>query len=145
MNYWEIVLWDDEVIPVKPDNVEFVQKKIATGEGAINTKERSITVKNIKDFRETSKLYTDQKLIEGAAQAFNQPIVENGNIVGKWVKKTVTKREYDKYYLAIPAYKKVGGSESRITIAWRQPVHLINYEVVDDLTLEDERKMSKRV
>ena len=146
MNYWILKLWDGEEIKVKPDNVKLIQDKISTGEGAITTPNRSILVKNIRDFVESDDLYTDQKLIEDSARAFKEALINpDESVVIRWVKKDVTKRQWDKYYSQHIAYKKLNDSDSHVTIAWKQPVHLINPELMSELSQEDELNMSKRV
>lgn len=133
-NWWEMEKWDGELIPVKPQNAEFVRQKLATGEGFINTPNRSIAVKDIKDFRETSKPFTDQKLLEGAAQAFNDPQYnEDGSIIAKWVKKPVNRRDYHKQYAA-GSYRLLGEEDNYVWVAFRLPVHQIDYERVYDCT-----------
>lgn len=144
-NYWIIELWDGEQIKVKPENAPLVQKKIATGEGSINTPDRTIIIKNIKDFRETTERYTDQKLIEAGAQAFNEPVIENDSVMCRMVKKSVTRREYTKHYAHLSAYRKIGEQDNYIVIMWLQPIHLIDYELVEEITQDDERRLAKKV
>lgn len=144
--YWELVKWDGERIPVKPANVEFVQNKLKTGEGFITTKNRSIAVKDIKDFVATDRPYTDQKLLaEGAAQAFNEPIyiereTEYGYtetcVEGKWVKKVVTARRYNSYY-RFGSYRLLEEDDSTAVIAFRLPTHIIDHHTVMEITEQE--------
>lgn len=138
-HYWTMVLWDGEQIKVKPQNAEAIQAKIESGEGAISTNTRTILIKNIKDFRESDEVYTDQKLLEGAMQAFNEPIMftrkneafgyEEQVIECKWVAKSVTQREWANYYSANPVYRKIK-EDDRVEVAFRVPTHQINSQKV---------------
>lgn len=145
MNYWELITYDDEHIKVKPENVEFVQNKLSSGEGFIRTPDRSINVKMIKDFIETSKVYSDQKLLEEAHTAFKEPLyTEDGAVVARYVKKTVSAREFTKYYSHFPAYRRLETHDNSVTIAWRVPVDLITDDM-EELTPDDERRLSTPV
>jgi hypothetical protein len=145
-HYWHLVLWDGETIKVKPQNAEAIQGKIESAEGAISTNTRTILIKNIKDFRESDEVYTDQKLLEGAAQALNQPITFTREVKEfgyteevtecKWVSKTITQREWQSYYSASPAYRKIK-EDDRVTIAFRVLTHPINPQTVHELTPEE--------
>jgi hypothetical protein len=124
--------WDGETIPVKPQNVELIKNKLATGEGFINTKTRSIAVKDIKDFRETSKPYSDQKLLESGIQAFGLPEINpDGSIQAKWVKKPVNRREFAKLYSG-PGYRVLSEADNHTWVAFRLPLHVIDYNKVYD-------------
>lgn len=145
-HYWHLIKWDGEVIKVKPENVEFVQAKLDTSEGFIKTPNRSIAVKDIKDFVESDEIFTDHKLLEGASKAFNDPVInDSDDVVCRWVKKSVPKRQYTRYYMHFPAYRRLREDDSYVTIAWKQPVHQINNQLTDELTQEDELNMSTRV
>lgn len=144
-HYWLIELWDGETIRVKPSNVHVIQKKVASAEGAINTRERSIMVKNIKDFRETSEVYSDQQLLEAGARAFKEPLIEDDAVMMVWVKKTVTHRDYSKYYSHHSAYRKISETDGRVTIMWRQPTHLVDWERMQELTPDEERNLAVKI
>lgn len=143
--YWNLVMWDGETVKVQPKNAKLIQDKIATGEGAITTPTRSIPIKNIKDFVETSERYIDQKLIEAGAKAFNYPIIENDSVMIQWVKKSMPRREYNKHYAYIPAYRKISEQDNYVIIAWKQPVHQINSQTMSELSEDDERNLATRV
>jgi hypothetical protein len=146
MNYWELVTYENERISVKPENVQLVQAKLATAEGFITTPTRSIAVKSIKDFVESDKPYTDQKVIEDGARAFGTPMLNpDGSVIVRWVKKSVTRREFGKYYSAHQAYRKISESDNHVMITWKQPVHLIDSQLVSELTQDEERNLSKKI
>lgn len=154
--YWDLVKWDGEVIPVRPAMVDTIKKKLATGEGFIMTKTRSIAVKDIKDFVQTDRVYTEQKLLEAGARAFNEPIiVDQGSLTwqtdgpphgksrsatvhyeavqARWVKKVVTRRRWDNYYSA-GSYKKLSEEENQVVVAFKLPVHEIDPQLVEECT-----------
>lgn len=144
--YWNLILWDGETIKVKPENAELVQNKLSSGEGFIKTKTRSIAVKGVKDFVESSERFIDQKLLEGSAQAFDYAVLNpDGSVVYRWVKKSVTRREYTKYYAPTPAYKKIGENSNYVIVSWKQPVHLIDNQRMEELTQDEELRLAKRV
>lgn len=144
MNYWKLLMWDGEEVKVKPENVEFIQAKLDQGEGFIKTPNRSIAVKNIKDFIESDEIYTDQKLLESSAQAFGEAIYnDDGSIIFRWVKKSVPKRQYYKYYAPTPGYRRLSEEENYVTVMWKQPVHLIDLQNMSELTPEDEQNLAK--
>lgn len=129
--YWHIELYSGEIIRVKPDMVKFVQNKINQGDGSIPTPTRSIIVKDIRDFRMSDELYTDQKFIEGAATAFNEPqLNEEGAVLCRWVKKSVPRRQWDNYYKNIPSYKLLASDDSYVTIGFKLPLHQLDYQKV---------------
>lgn len=131
-NYWHLELWDKEIIKVKPDpsNIELIQSLLAKGEGMITTPTRSINVKDVKGFQVSDEVYTNQKMIEGVAQAFNEPIFTKNGIKSKWVKKTVPRRRWEAYYRHIPSYKFHAETDNSVTMIFRLPVHLINQDRV---------------
>lgn len=132
--YWHIIKWDGEIIKVKPSAAPVVQKLLEKGDGFIKTATRSIAVKDIKDFVQSGERYTDQKLIEGAASAFSEPVfTEDGAIKCKWVKKTIPRREWEKTYAA-NGYKLLENLDSYTVVAMAIPIHLINYQRVEDCT-----------
>jgi hypothetical protein len=143
--YWEIIKWDGEKIKVKPENAEYVQNLIAKGEGFIKTATMTMNVKDIKSFDKTDAIYSgDQKrLEEGAAQAFKEALTfERDSGFGytetvteaKWCKKSVTRRKWEQYYSANAAYHKIEEDDNRVIIAFRIPTHLINSQLVAELT-----------
>lgn len=135
-NYWHLELWDKEVIKVRPDadKIKFIQAILAKGEGMITTPTRSINVKDVKGFQVSDEVYTDQKMIEGIAKAFNEPILTEYGVKSKWVKKSVPRRRWDSHYRFIPAYKMLVENDSYVVIAFKVPVHQINPLNVEELS-----------
>lgn len=145
MHYWHLINYENEHIPVKPENVELVQKKLATGEGFIRTPTRSIAVRSIKDFVESDEPYTDQKLLEGASQAFNDPLITKDGIKARIVKKSVPARKWNSYYSHIPSYHFLSTNDTYVMMYFTLPVHLIDHEQVEELTEQEEINLSRRV
>jgi hypothetical protein len=160
--YWHLILKDDfgkdgEIIKVKPDpeNVKRIQDMIAKNEGAITTPTRSIPINRVKEFRLSDERYSDQKLLEGTAQAFGEPIYtetvveRNGEkytyhgVAAKWVKKSVPRRRWDTYYRFMSGHKKLEDNDSYVTMAFVLPVHSIDYAEVQDVTGEEYLKLSR--
>lgn len=131
-NYWHIELYSGEIIKVKPnaDNIKFIQEKLAKQEGAITTATRSIVVKDIKDFRLSEEPFIEQKLLEDAAHAFNEPIITERGIKSEWVRKTVPRRRWEAHYAHIPSYKFHSESDNSVTMVFKLPVHLIDRDRV---------------
>lgn len=136
-NLWELVLWDRSTIQVRPTNVEAIKQKIATGDGHIITKTRTINVKDIKEFRVTDKVYRDQLQIqsgleEGAARAFKEPLYNSeGDIRAKYVKKYVPRNSYDSFYSKSPSYFRVSDESDGVWVGFTLPVHLIDDQVTE--------------
>lgn len=133
--YWLIEKWNGEKIRVKPTSAPYVQKIIAKGEGFITTSSMTINVKDIKSFDRSDIPFDDQKLLEGASRAFNEPVIlPNGSVEAKWVKKTISRRHWDKYYSGMPSYHLIGEDEGSVTVAFQLPTHLIKPKVVTQLS-----------
>lgn len=153
--YWHIELYSGEIIKVKPDpaKIQHIQNLIAKQEGAITTPTRSIIVKDIKDFRVSDEMYTDQKLLEGAAQAFKEPVYvtykENGieytAVKARYVKRSVPRRKWESYYSKISSYKLLSENDSYVMMTFVVPVHSIDHTKVQELTPEEELRMSNSV
>ena len=145
MNYWELILKDGESIDVRPEMATKVQKAIAERR-PITTPTRSIVFSEIKDFRISDKPYSDQKLIEDAAQVFRDPIYNpDGSIQSCWVKRPVTKRKWDGFYRFHPSYRRLEEQESLVIIAFTSPLHQINYDYVQKVSPEEEERLSSFV
>lgn len=137
-NYWEIITWDKERIPVKPDNAQKVQDLIERGKNVV-TPTRTIIASNVKDFIETDKPYIDKalasgQLLEEAAQAFNEPIfIERDSGHGyveqavrtKAVKRYVQRRKWDDYYSKL-SYRLLAEGEGQVLMGWYILVENIN-------------------
>ena len=82
-----------------------------------------------------------EELLENSARAFNEPIYnDDGSIRVKWVKRTITNREHKQ--LKTGAYKRLSQENNHVTIAWRQPIHLINNNTMEELTSAEESSLS---
>lgn len=130
--YWHLLLWDGEIIKVKPQNAANIQHKI-DNKIDVKTPNRTIIYKNIKDFVESGEFYSDQKqlssseqLQDEAARAFGEPIYTehkaNGityrGVKAAWVKKSVPRREWTKHYMHIPSYKMLNDNDNHVEIAF---------------------------
>jgi hypothetical protein len=145
--YWELELWDKEIIKVKPhlENIKYIQDMMAKGSGSIMFPNRSIPVKNIKDFRLSDELYSSQKLIEAVNTIFNEPTITKRGVKAQWVKKSVPRRVYDKHYAHIPAYRLLDNNDSFVTIAYLLPTNQIDHQLVQDLTPDDDLRLARRI
>lgn len=142
--YWHLILFDGEKVPVKPDNVAYVQKKLASKE-PITTPTRTIMASNVRDFLPTDIPVQKRLAIEGAAHAFNEPEYNpDGSVVSKAVKKAVPRRKYETYYAHNPAYKMLAENETGVVIGFMLPVHLVDYEVVSDCFPDEADKVERR-
>lgn len=146
MNYWHLELYSGEIIKVKPetDTIQTIQRLIASQQGAITTPTRSIVIKDVRDFRLSDELYTDQKLLEDANTAVNQPtLTESGAIKARWVKKSVPARRWYSFFRFNPVYKLLDEAHDSVTLAFVLPVHLIDHNRVQELSPNDEIQLSK--
>lgn len=137
--YWHLELYSGEIIKIKPnpENIKLIQEMIRKQEGAVTTPTRSIIIKDVRDFRLSDEVYVDenQKLLEGTAQAFDEPVyLKDGSVVARWMKKSVPKRRWDTHYRFITGYKFLGENDNYVSIAFRVPIHLINYSAVSELS-----------
>ena len=141
LHYWLIEKWDGEKIKIKPENAGHVQNTLASGTGFIRTKNRTINVKDVKSFDESEIPYSDQKLLEQAAQAFKKPITRTVDgeefVLARWVKKIVPQKSWEKVYRTNPSYRLLEESDSGYTLAFVIPVHLIDTTRMTELTKEE--------
>ena len=142
--YWELVQYDGTRIEVPPEAVPVVQRRWDNGE-PIHTSDMTIPANQIKFFRKTSKRHSAQPLLEAAAQAFNEPVIDEAtnSIKARWVKKHVPQREYTKHYAQIPAYRKLGEDSGMIVVAFAQPVHMIDTNKVEYCTEEEIQQLTR--
>ncbi len=141
--YWELIQFDGTRLEIPPSMVDIIKKRMTDGQ-PINTRNMTIPVNQIKFFRITDKVFTDQVLLGEVAQAFNEPVLtEEGDIVCRWVKKTVTQTSWDKYY-APHGYKKLADINGMITVALRLPLHQINQLATPYCTEEEIKLLEKR-
>lgn len=124
--YWEIIQFDGTVTEIPPEFVDIVRRKMERNE-PISTTNMTIPANQIKTFRQTSKLFGQQNLLEGAAQAFNTPIMtEDKSMEMRFVKKPVTPAEWNKHYSGIPAYEKLPNENGMIMVGFWLPTHQID-------------------
>lgn len=130
MNFWwELVTRDDTRIEIPPSAVEVVKRRMSSGE-PVHTRTMTIPVNQITKFQITDKPFSDQLLLDSAAQAFNDPVYnDEGDIMVKWVKKTVTQDRWNKFYSPSPGYKHLSDENGMIVTAFRLPIHLIDDKV----------------
>lgn len=148
MNYWHIELYSKEIIKVKPDkdNIEYIQKMIRDQKGAITTPTRSIVVKDIKDFRLSDEVYSEHKRLESNGQAPTTPqLNKDGSIKSRYVKKGVPRRRWDNYYRFNASYRFLREEGNFVIIVFKLPIHQINHDRVQELSLEEEMNLSKAI
>jgi hypothetical protein len=144
--YWHIELYSGEIIKVRPDHqkIRLIQEKISKQEGSITTPTRSIIIKDIKDFRLSDEPHNQQKLLEGAAQAFKEPMFnDDGSIQARLVKKSVPIRRWNTHYQKIPSYRLLEDDGSFVKMAFVLPVHQIDHQIVQELTPDEEFRLAK--
>lgn len=144
MFYWELILKDDTRYEIPPDVVDVVTRKMKAHDPvALST--ATVPYSEIKHFRITNKPYGQQPLLEAAAQAFNEPVInEDGSIAAKWVKQLVTQREYARYYAAQPSYRSLGDEAGMVIVAHRLPVHQIDSTKVDYCTDDEISSLTRQ-
>jgi len=124
--YWELILRDGTRLEIPPSGVDVVKRRMSAHD-PINTKSQVIPYAQIEHFRITNKPYGQALLLDEVAQVFNEPQEnDDGSIIYKWVTKQVTQDRWNKYYSHHGAYKRVGAEGSMMTVAFRQPVHLVD-------------------
>lgn len=139
--YWEIVLFDDTRVQIPPKVVDVVKRRMNSGE-PINTNNEVIPVNQIKAFRITDKPFVTQPLLDGIAQAFDEPQLTEDGIISRWVKKAVPRNKYEKYY-APHTYRKIGEDNGMVVVAFRLPVHEINPQLQQYCTQEEIAKLER--
>lgn len=120
--YWALVQWDGTEIRIPPAYVATVQKRWTEGK-PIHTSKGSVNAKAIKEFKPTDIVY-GQKLVEGAAQAFKQPLYTENGVQARWVKVDMDDRSFRKVQ-DIPGYHVLERQGEAVLVAFRLPVHLI--------------------
>lgn len=139
--YWELKTYDGQSVEIKPGDVEVVRRRLGNGD-AINTTTATIPAKQVVSFAQTDKRYVDQALLDAASQAFREPQLTDDGVVSKWVKKSVTRDKWNRYYSANPAYRKIGEG-SMVEIAFRLPVHQIDVNLVSYCTPDEELALTQ--
>jgi hypothetical protein len=139
--YWNLELDDGRVIPIPPKGVDKVRRWFNAKE-PIALRDESIPFAQVTGFSKSSRRFTDVKLIEDTARAFNEPVVtEEGAVKARWVKKHVTRKEYDKYYAKSIMYKYLTDTEGMVAVAILLPVHMIDPQVHENCTPEEAKKL----
>lgn len=133
---WEIVERDGTITPIPPTAVELVQRRWDAGQ-AIHTEQRSIPAHQIKSFSRSNRPYSRVPLLEAAAGAFNMPLESEVGIICRWVKKSVTQQQYNKFNSHIPAYHWLSEGGGLVSIGFMCPAHLVEKQSVEYCT-EDE-------
>lgn len=141
--YWELVQFDGTRIEVPPAAVEVIKRRWDAGQPIHTARQGSIPHNQIKHFRPTDKVFTAQPLLEAAAQAFNEPVVESEAIMCRWVKKRVTQQNWGRYYSHHP-YKKLGEEGGMVLVGFRLPIHQINAVNTPYCTDDEVRELTTR-
>ena len=140
--YWDLTLRDGTVVEIPPAGVDVVKRRMASGQ-TINTKTMSIPPNEIKSFRQTERIHTEQPLLEAAAAAFDSPVYnEDGDIKVRWVKKSVPADRYNRFYSASPGYRKLGNDNGMVVVAFRLPVHQIDINKVSYCSDDEIRQLT---
>lgn len=134
--YWQLKLRDGTVYDIPPKAVEVVNKRMANRD-AINLRTATIPYAQIESFEQTGKKHTDNKLLEEASRAFNEPILEGEDIRVKWVKSSVSRAKWDKHYSNIPGYRLLSSEGGMLEMAFKLPVHQINPLVTPVCTVDE--------
>lgn len=131
--YWKLVLWDGEEIRVKPQAVDAVKAKLATGSGHIITTSRTFAVKDIRSFEQTAEKYnngvkviSDPQIRKEALSAFDTGPDNDKPIPAQAVKKMVSRKEYQSFYSKSPGYVLLGDNGSSVEVGFIVPSHLID-------------------
>lgn len=126
MNYWILETWEKEIIYIGPKGAEQVKQRFLEGRD-VDLGNRIIIYKNIKDFRESDRVWSDRKeLSTGSSEDIHAlpSYTKDGSIVCQWVSKVVPRREWNTYY-APTGYKMLNQTEGQVLIAFRLPIHMI--------------------
>lgn len=141
--YWDLTLKDGRVVHIPPKGVPVVQRKMQAREPVV-TNTMTIPFSEIKGFEKSSRKKVDVPLLEEVAQAFNEPMfTEEGAIKARWVKKEVTRGEYERQYAKSPSYKYLSGEEGMVQVAFVLAVHQIDLNKVQYCTREEEKLLTK--
>lgn len=134
MNYWLIETWSGEIIQIGPKSSLLIKQRIIECRD-IDLGNRIIAYKNIKDFRESDKVWIDKKQLDTSQAAvdslsiFNIPEYDNnGSIICKWVRKAVPRREWEAYYAPLN-YRLINQSDGQMLIAFKLPTNMISQAV----------------
>jgi hypothetical protein len=74
---------------------------------------------------------------------FKEPqYADDGSVLCKWVKKSVTQSSYNKHYAPL-GYKKLGNDGGMVQVAFIVPVHLVDVNSTPYCTREEINKLTK--
>jgi hypothetical protein len=140
--YWKITERDNTVTYIRPSDVATVKRRMDNGQ-PIHTTNRSIPASQIASFTKSDKPTDQQLLLEGAARAFNEPLLEDGAVVCKWVCKPVTQQEFNRSYAQFPAYHFLSEMDGMVDVAFRVPVHQIDYHKVRECNVDEIARLTR--
>lgn len=141
--YWELEQFDGTVTTIPPNAVERVKTWLANNQ-PIQLKSAVIPANQVKGFRATSRTFSSQPLLDAAAQAFREPVLnEDGSVICQWVKRSVTQREWSSNYSKIPGYKKLGDDGTHVLMAIFLPVEAIDTYKVQYCTDEESERLNR--
>jgi hypothetical protein len=148
--FWELKLRDGTKIPIPPEFVGVVKRKMEAKE-PITTSRSVIPFAQVDGFDKTAKKRTDNKLLEDVAVAFKEPLVRtrefadgtNDEAVSvKWVKKQVSQREWDTYY-SKGSYKRLNSEAGIVIVAMLVPTHLVDTSRMEYCTSVELTELTK--
>lgn len=116
---------DLKTVYIPPASVASVYNRWENGQ-PIKLSTGGIPANQIRSFEKSDRPFNSQPLLEAVAQAFKEPMVTDGEVNIKWVKKVVTKDKWERYYSASPGYRRLDESDGLTTVAFRVPTHLVN-------------------
>ena len=146
--FWELIFRDGEAVEVKPEHVKELKRQLKEQKHLI-TKDWTRNVSDVKSFNKTSRptirQLSEPGLEEDAARAFGEPIlqtsVENGieytSVVCKWVKRSITKHEWNKTYRHRAGHFMLDSDY----VAFMQPVHTLDPNTMTELSKEELHKI----
>lgn len=132
---WELTTKDGRKLPVAAEKASIVKRRWEEKQ-PIHFANESINYHDIVSFNKTKRRPVDVPLLEGAAVAFDEPIVTEDGIKTRWVKMAVSQREFATHYSKSPGYKNLGSEDGIQTVAFQQPIHQMTSNV--ELCTEDE-------
>lgn len=140
-HYWQITLRDGQKIQVPPEAVEIVKRRWEANQ-PIKTSKQIIPIHQIVAFEKTSRTKAEVPLVEAAAQAFKEEMLnEDGSVICRWVKMQVTSKEWEKHY-SPHHYKRLADEDGMVVVAWFQPAHLFNSERTSYCTDEEIKSLT---
>lgn len=137
--YWYITKKDGERIRVRPnpESIALIKKRLSDGSGHIVTKHQTINVYDVKEFAESDEPVVEVKrlvgsgeLLEEAARAFDEPLLnEAGDVISRAVKRQVTRKRWDSYFSKFPNYRVLEEGDSHVTMGYWLPAHHIDLHI----------------